>query len=182
MIVEEVVRYITGHGVDRLPDYAPVRSLGAWLFEENLSRGSAYLGSRIGLKMPLVGIGAPAAILLPRVAELLHTDLLLPEHYEVANAIGAVAGNVVVYKDAWVYPKIRNRYPVGYFVQWEEDRRYFTNVDDALEHAERRLREAATDQAKAAGAEFVTIETEMLPDGAESYRVRVTAIGDVDRH
>jgi N-methylhydantoinase A/oxoprolinase/acetone carboxylase beta subunit len=179
LIVEEVVRYITGQGVDRMPEYAPVRSLGAWLFEENLYRKNPYLRSELGLKMPIVGIGAPAGILLPRVAELLHTELLLPEHYEVANAVGAVAGKVIVHQDAWVYPKIRNRYPVGYILQSEQGRKIFSTGQEALEYASGWLGEAADQQARLAGAEAVELETEILPDGAESFRVRVTAIGEL---
>ena len=44
----------------------------------------------------LVGIGAPAGAYLPPVAAALHTQIYLPEHYEVANAVGTVVGNVVV--------------------------------------------------------------------------------------
>ncbi len=45
--------------------------------------------------MPIVGIGAPVAAWLPAVAEKFHTDLLLPPHYDVANAVGAAAGKVM---------------------------------------------------------------------------------------
>jgi N-methylhydantoinase A/oxoprolinase/acetone carboxylase beta subunit len=176
-IVEEVVSFITGQKVERMPEYAPIRSLGGWLFEENLYQQNKYLSSKIALKMPVIGIGAPAGILLPRVAEYLHTSLVLPEHYEVANAVGAIAGNVVVHKDAWIYPKIRNRHPVGYLLQWEQGREFFSKVDDALGYAEQRLSRAAQEQAIQAGAESVALEIERLPDGAESYRVRVTATG-----
>lgn len=179
MIVEEVVSFISGQEVKRLPGYAPIRNLGAWLFEENLYQKNQFLSSQIALKMPLIGIGAPAGILLPRVAKLLHTDLILPDHFEVANAIGAAAGNIVVHKDAWIYPKIRNRYPVGYILQWEEDRKTFGTVNEALQFANHQLSQSAEEQAKTAGAETVEVEIEDLADGAESYRVRVTAIGQL---
>jgi len=32
---------------------------------------------------------------MPRVAERLHTELIIPPHAEVANAVGAVAGGVI---------------------------------------------------------------------------------------
>ncbi|NJB67283.1 N-methylhydantoinase A/oxoprolinase/acetone carboxylase beta subunit [Desulfobaculum xiamenense] len=41
------------------------------------------------LSIPIVGIGAPARLLLPQVAERLHTDILFPKHFEVGNALGA---------------------------------------------------------------------------------------------
>ena len=179
MIVEQVVSFISGQEVKRLPGYAPIRNLGAWLFEENLYQKNQYLSSQIALKMPLVGIGAPAGILLPRVAKLLHTELYLPDHFEVANAIGAAAGNIVVHKDAWVYPKIRNRYPVGYILQWEEDQKTFNTINEALRFANQHLSKTAEEHVRLAGADTVEVEVEELPDGAESYRVRVTAIGQL---
>ena len=182
MIVEEVVRFISGQEIQRLPGYAPIRNLGAWLFEENLYQRNDYLSSQIALKIPLIGIGAPAGILLPRVANLLHTELLLPDYFEVANAIGAAAGDIVVYKDAWVYPKMRNRFPVGYILQWEQERKYFVTLNEALAYANINLYQAAEEQALLAGAKSVTVEVQGLPGGVESYRVRVTAIGQLDNH
>lgn len=48
-----------------------------------------YLEVRARLRLPLVGMGAAAAHLLPPVAEALGTDLILPEHHPSGNAIGA---------------------------------------------------------------------------------------------
>jgi hypothetical protein len=177
-IVEHIVSFITRQAVIRLPEYAPTRSLGAWLFEENLFQKNPYLNSTISLKVPIIGIGAPAAIFLPPVADLLHTDLLLPAHYEVANAIGAAAGEIIIHKDAWVYPKIRNRFPVGFIVQWEHERKYFPTADQALNYAKDQLSRSAQEQAKIAGASQIKLETEQLPDGGDSYRIRVTASGN----
>ncbi|RME70158.1 MAG: hydantoinase/oxoprolinase family protein [Chloroflexi bacterium] len=53
------------------------------------------LSCRLGLKVPVVAIGAPVTAFFPRVAELLHTELVIPPHADVANAVGAVVGGVV---------------------------------------------------------------------------------------
>ncbi|MDK9708027.1 MAG: hydantoinase/oxoprolinase family protein [Desulforhopalus sp.] len=47
------------------------------------------LGVDFSIKIPLIGIGAAARFLLPRVAERLHTTVSFPENCEVGNAIGA---------------------------------------------------------------------------------------------
>ena len=47
------------------------------------------------LRRPLVAIGAPVEAYMPRVAERLNTQLLIPPHAGVANAVGAVVGGVV---------------------------------------------------------------------------------------
>lgn len=44
----------------------------------------------------VVGIGAPAGEFLPAAGALLGAQVVVPEHAEVANAIGAVTGKVVV--------------------------------------------------------------------------------------
>ncbi len=49
---------------------------------------------RFELKRPIVGIGAPVGAWLPKVAELLHAELLLPSDSEIGNAIGAITGSV----------------------------------------------------------------------------------------
>ncbi|OED36358.1 hypothetical protein AB833_27430 [Chromatiales bacterium (ex Bugula neritina AB1)] len=46
------------------------------------------------LSIPVVGIGAPAASFYPPITDFLDTDVIVPEHAEVANAIGAVVGIV----------------------------------------------------------------------------------------
>jgi N-methylhydantoinase A/oxoprolinase/acetone carboxylase beta subunit len=177
-IVEEVVKFITNQALERYPAYVPLQNLGAWLFEENIDQSHPYLGSQIRLKMPIIGIGAPAGLLLPRVADLLHTELILPQHYEVANAIGAVVGSVIVTKEAWIYPKLRNMYPVGFIVQTNEERKVFPTSDQAITYAENLLLEQADASIHQAGARVGETEVVRLPEGAESYRIRVTAIGN----
>ncbi len=49
-----------------------------------------------GLALPLVGLGAPAQAYYPAVAELLQSSVVIPEHAEVANAVGAAVGEVRV--------------------------------------------------------------------------------------
>ena len=47
------------------------------------------------LNKPIIGMGGPAYDMLPKVAELLGTELVMPENYDVGNAVGAVSGKVV---------------------------------------------------------------------------------------
>ena len=55
----------------------------------------ARLACRLTLSEPIVAIGAPVAAYLPHASQQLHTELLIPDHAEVANAVGAVVGGVV---------------------------------------------------------------------------------------
>lgn len=49
-----------------------------------------FLDIRFSLKVPMIGIGAAAGALLPEVAKGLGAELILPEHHDVGNAIGAL--------------------------------------------------------------------------------------------
>jgi len=71
--------------------------LGRLLLERALleRKGRPLVGARITLERPIIAIGAPAATYYPAVAERLGTPLLLPEHAEVCNAVGAVASGIV---------------------------------------------------------------------------------------
>jgi N-methylhydantoinase A/oxoprolinase/acetone carboxylase beta subunit len=53
------------------------------------------LSCKLTLQRPLVAIGAPVEAYMPRLAGQLHTELIIPPHAEVANAVGAVAGGVI---------------------------------------------------------------------------------------
>ena len=60
----------------------------------NGSDGSG-LDCRLTLKRPVVAIGAPVEAYFPRTSAQLNTELVIPDHAGVANAVGAVAGGVV---------------------------------------------------------------------------------------
>jgi hypothetical protein len=128
--------------------------------------------------MPLVGIGAPAGIFLPPVADLLRTDLVLPPHYEVANAVGAVAANLVVEKEAWIYPQMRGMHVRGFFAQLADGRRRYATLEKALDAARADLAQRAESELRQAGAVDPVLDFECVPDGAESYRVRVRGMAN----
>jgi len=73
-------------------------ALGGHLLTEALrareADDSGLLRVALSLGRPLVAIGAPVASYYPAVAKRLGTRLVLPEHAEVCNAVGAVASGV----------------------------------------------------------------------------------------
>lgn len=79
----------------QLPDWErePTAML---LLERALNDGhDSDLAYTLTLRQPVVAIGAPVEAYMPRVTERLHTQLMIPPHAEVANAVGAVAGGVI---------------------------------------------------------------------------------------
>lgn len=67
---------------------------------------------RVRLEQPIIGIGAPVSYFLPAAAKLLETSAIIPEHADVANAIGAITSSVVIRRRAEVCPDMNGRYAV----------------------------------------------------------------------
>jgi N-methylhydantoinase A/oxoprolinase/acetone carboxylase beta subunit len=119
-------------------DPALSSGIGNGLFEVTLS-----------LKMPLVAIGAPVNCYYPQVAERLHTRLCIPEHAGIANAVGAVAGNVV--QTVRVLITLQEDGDC-YRVHLSDGIEDFPDLEQAAEHASTGARAAAEDHALRAGA------------------------------
>lgn len=74
----------------------------------------ADLGFRI--HVPLVGVGAPIHIFLPKVGALLGTTTVIPEHAGVANALGAAASRIISRSIVRVKAEYKDGYCYGYSV------------------------------------------------------------------
>ena len=79
----------------------------------------------------LVGIGAPIHIFLHDVAKMLGTTAIIPPHAPVANALGAVLGNVSVTCSVEIKPLYDGGGITGYQVLSPENLLFFPEYDDA---------------------------------------------------
>ncbi|MFP3853157.1 MAG: hypothetical protein ACLFWD_02560, partial [Anaerolineales bacterium] len=151
-----------------------------WFFSNSLYGENPWLKSILELQVPIVGIGAPAELLLPPVAQALNTELLLPEHFEVANAVGAVGGSVMVEEEILIYPKLSpaGMEVIGYFVQSGAGRQTFEVLKDARTAARDQGRERVLSAAVRSGAENPQVFIEEEPDGIDSFRLRIRAMGN----
>jgi len=129
------------------------------------------------LKIPLVGIGAPARAFLPPVAEALGTEILFPEYYQVANAVGTVVGSVVVRKQAEVLPVLDGQICTGYQARAGSLERVFDSLPDALAFARQALVDQTQDEARAAGAQSPSIEISQQAMLGEIYQLNAIAAG-----
>ena len=59
-----------------------------------LKREPGIVGFSLSLDRPLVGLGASAPVYYPAIAEMLRAEACIPEEAGVANAVGAVVGQV----------------------------------------------------------------------------------------
>jgi N-methylhydantoinase A/oxoprolinase/acetone carboxylase beta subunit len=117
------------------------------------------LGYALTLRRPLVAIGAPVAAYLPQVADALNTELIIPEHAEVANAVGAVSGGIVQRLQILISPLDGESTVRLHLTDGVQD---FRSPELAVTHAQQVI-----------GAQ---IETMARQAGADQVEVRVTRI------
>jgi N-methylhydantoinase A/oxoprolinase/acetone carboxylase beta subunit len=153
--------------------------MGPWFFDNSLYHGHPHLDTTFHLRQPLIGIGAPAAMFLQAVADALHTELILPEHFPVANALGAVAGTVMVTEEILVCPELdaAGMEVLGYYTQSGDGREVFEDLGPALAHARTVARERALGGALRSGADNPEVVVLESSDGLDIYRVRARAMG-----
>lgn len=179
MMVYVIVTFLSGKHL-RPPTLPHDTDMGRWFFDNSLRPTHPHLETQFRLRLPIIGIGAPASIFLPAVAEVLHTELILPQYHQVANAVGAIAGSVMVQEEALVYPRLSSSglEVIGYYAQTGEKRFQFEEAEAALAHARALSQQHALDAALRAGADNPQVVIEETTDGLDTYRIRAKAMGN----
>ena len=114
------------------------------------------LDCQLTLKEPLVAIGAPVEAYLPRTAQQLHTELVIPEHAGVANALGAVAGGVVQQMQVLIHPLEEDG---NHFRMYLPDGvRDFVSLTESVAYAQKVLPARLEALARQAGADQVELK------------------------
>jgi hypothetical protein len=136
MAFHAIVTFLSGKrlAAPGSPDVERGPDMATWFFYNSLYHSHPHLDTMFRLRWPIIGIGAPAGLFLKPVAEAFHTDLILPEHFPVANALGAVAGTVMVTEEILVYPRLDHAglEVLGYYNQTGEERYEFEELGPAL--------------------------------------------------
>ena len=112
----------------------------------NRHRGVVEVTLRLGV--PVIGLGASAPSYYGAVGDRLGCEMILPEHAGVANAIGAVVGQVSQRAQGLVSSPGEGRFTA----HLPDGLQTFTSRDAALEALETALVAEATARAQAAGA------------------------------
>jgi N-methylhydantoinase A/oxoprolinase/acetone carboxylase beta subunit len=161
MELPEMAEHLLGLGVERLTMEVLKRQLSEETDPESLTTdpvcrtlvnnllkgGNDQYAVRIELKRPVVGIGAPIHYFLPKVAKTLNVETLLPEHADVANAIGAITSNVQIKRHLRIIPNQEG----GFLIDGLAGVRQFQRFKDADTFAREEITRLVRDQAFAAG-------------------------------
>ena len=142
-----------------LPNWNREPSAAAFLARAMGAVSRSDLACELTLRQPVVAVGAPVEAYLPRTAQQLRTELVIPAHAEVANAVGAVAGGVILRARALVRPldgdrPFRVHVPGGILD--------CLTVDEAVEYARRIATEHLRCLATQAGADHVEVQMERV--------------------
>ena len=114
---------------------------------EERQAGIGRFRMRLALETPLVGIGAPSHILISPLAERLDAEAIVPEHAEVANALGAIVGTIIMYDQVLIRPLP----PEGFVCFTSTGKWVNPTIEEATEEGRRYLAHELRAQVKRAG-------------------------------
>lgn len=144
-----------------------------FLAQAALDRHAGLVRPRLALAVPLIGLGASAPVYYPAVAALLDTESVIPEHAGVANAIGAVVGQVRITRSAAITSPAEGQFRA----HLPEGVRDFPTFAEARAAAEVALSALARAAAAEAGAREVhlALDIEVRDAEVEGKRLLVEA-------
>jgi hypothetical protein len=165
-LAQMIVDQLTAQTVDCLleaafaedPGFAgePPEALARHLLtRQGLSGHRGVVEASFRLGVPVIGLGASAPSYYGAVGDRLGTRMVLPEHAGVANAIGAVVGQVSQRASGIVSSPAEGRF----VAHLPEGLLTFTDRDAALTALEAALSAEAGDRARRAGAEDIHLST-----------------------
>ena len=117
----------------------------------------------------LVGIGAPIHIFLPDVAKALGTRCVIPENAGVANALGAVLGNINATCEIVIKPQYSLEGIQGYVVFGKSGNSYVLDKEEAIRIGVNEAEAEAESEARRRGASGdITLTSRVLTHAAEA--------------
>lgn len=146
-------------------------------------RSDSVFDIRMGLRKPVVAIGAPAEKWIVPAGKKLGVEVIVPEHAEVANAYGAASGQVIQQEELLI-THLKGKYILN--TSWE--RFEYTSKEEAVFYAVHEGRKQVEHLLRDAGCKVWTITEEFkdssiqLRDGEEAVysgtRVVITGRSD----
>lgn len=173
MLYSRIVRLLLE---DRQPEYlreglgSGLEALIARCWEDARGgNGGGFLETCFRTPAVLVGVGAPIHIFLPEVAHALGTRCVIPANAGVANALGAVVGNISVTSCV----KIAVDYAVegirGYIVHGKFGTYHTQGLEEAVEAAREDAERSAVEEARLRGAVGdVSVSVEVIREAAHT--------------
>ncbi|KXS40425.1 MULTISPECIES: hydantoinase/oxoprolinase family protein [unclassified Candidatus Frackibacter] len=108
-------------------------SLVEFLLEEMFKKGKeeTLIDFSASIKVPIIAIGAPVEAYFPQISKRCNTSLEIPEHSEVANAVGTVTSKVIERIKILIKPGAE----IGYVVHAPWEAKGFVELEKAVDYA-----------------------------------------------
>jgi N-methylhydantoinase A/oxoprolinase/acetone carboxylase beta subunit len=161
VLAQQIIDQLTAQTVDCLlqagfaeddRDWADPAALAQHpLSKAGLDRHQGVVRMQMSLGVPVIGLGASAATYYGAVGERLGTRMILPEHGDVANAIGAVVGQVRMQATGTVTSAGEG----SFAVHLPEGPKTFADRDEALSVLEAALKAETEALVRASGVEEI---------------------------
>ncbi|MBB5721121.1 N-methylhydantoinase A/oxoprolinase/acetone carboxylase beta subunit [Loktanella ponticola] len=159
-LAQMIIDQLTAQTVDCLLDAAFAEDGRDWdvertalsnhpLTKAGLDQHRGVIETSLKLGVPVIGLGASAASYYGAVGKRLNTRMVLPEYAGVANAIGAVVGQVAMHEVG----QVTSNGP-GHFAALGTG---YTDKNTALAALETQLSQTASTKARAAGVEDIRL-------------------------
>ena len=136
---------------DGVPDTLSQRIDESW-HETRTGTQNPLASIHFQTEYPLVGIGAPIRVFLDDVADALGTRAVVAEHYEVANALGAIIGSITATASVAIRPALDEDEAECFHVFARDGRQQFYTMEEAEAFAAEEAKLAAAEEAKRRGA------------------------------
>ncbi len=144
------------------------------LVQQALSGKSGIAGVRLDIDRPVIGLGASAPVYYPAVGDMLGTECIVPVDTDVANALGAVVGQVRVSVEAHISQPVEGLFRV----MAGEVVRDFQIEEESIAFAESVLKQQAGLLALEAGTDEaqITIARDISAATVEDQRKFIEAV------
>ncbi|MDD1770743.1 MAG: hypothetical protein LUO79_06640, partial [Methanomassiliicoccales archaeon] len=152
---EELVKKIVEDEVGSLPNDHPTERLLHVVVGEPLF---ASLQGRMRLDRPIVGIGAPAKEFILPLKERMDVQVVIPDHFDVGNAVGAVLSEITESITLQVYPrddKFLILSPLSSPIE-------YSHIEEAISSAKRTAETHVRQLIEVAWADDVTVRIEAI--------------------
>ena len=128
----------------------------------------------VALDRPVIGLGASASLHYAGLPPLVGNDCVVPSDADVANALGAVVGQVRVSAEAMISQPVEGVFRLS---AGDDQPRDFGDEDQALAEGEARIRAVVAERALAAGTDTaeIDIESDVMTSIVEGQRMFIEA-------
>ncbi|MDY0221802.1 MAG: DUF1638 domain-containing protein [Desulfobacterium sp.] len=127
------------------------------LMDQIINPGNRRYTITAKLCYPIIGIGAPVHFFLPQAGKRLNAEVIIPEHADVANAVGAITSHIMVKRKVSIKPDSSGKF----IVEGADGHHRFMTIAKAESWAVKYLKDQVQSLGQLAGTNRKTVNMEI---------------------